>query len=359
MVSLKCQPKMKGIYCLMQRQYIAKRRKGKHLTEVERAKIEVYLKEKKTKSYIAKAIGVSERTIYREIKRGTIILKNSDLSERKVYCYDVGQRKYEEKQSGKLGYLKIGHNHELVKFIERKIVDERMSPYAALEYAKKEVENVNICLRTLYNYINSDLFLTLSRKHLIYKPKIKKTGLKKAKKVIKAGGESIEKRSKIIDDRLELGHYEMDTVVSGKGKKACLLVLTERVSRKEIIIKMQDKTNNSVLKAIEGLRKKYKKRFNKVFKSITSDNGTEFSNAKEIEKMGVTYFYAHSYCSYERGSNENNNKLIRRFIGKGMDISKFSKKKIKEIENFMNDYPRKLFGGLSSNEVYRILENSL
>lgn len=350
---------MKGIYCLMQDKYIAKRKKGKHLTEVERAKIEVYLKEKKTKSYIANAIGVSERTIYREIKRGTIILKNSDLSDRKEYCCDVGQRKYEEKQREKLGYLKIGRNHELVEFIERKIVYERMSPYAALECAKKEVKNVNICLRTLYNYINSDLFLKLSRKYLIYKPRKKKTGRKKVKKVIKNGGESIEKRSEIINERLELGHYEMDTVVSGRGKKACLLVLTERLSRKEIIIKMKDKTSSSVLEAIKGLRKKYKNRFNKIFKSITSDNGTEFSNAKEIENMGVKYFYAHSYCSYERGSNENNNKLIRRFIAKGMDISKFSKKKIKEIENFMNNYPRKLFDGLSSNEVYRSLEKSL
>lgn len=74
---------MKGFYCLMQNKYIAKRRKGKHLTLAERAKIEVYLKEKKTKAYIAEKIGVSERTIYREINRGTVLLKNSDLSEKK------------------------------------------------------------------------------------------------------------------------------------------------------------------------------------------------------------------------------------------------------------------------------------
>ena len=151
----------------------------------------------------------------------------------------------------------------------------------------------------------------------------------------------------------------MDTVVSGKGKKSCLLVLTERVSRKEIIRKIKDKSSKSVIEAIEGLRIEYKSKFNKMFKSIISDNGTEFSNAKAIEEMGIRYFYAHSYCSYERGSNENNNKLIRRFIEKGVDIGKFGKKRIQEIEDFMNNYPRKMFDGLSSNEVYRLAYEKL
>lgn len=350
---------MKGFYCLMQDKYILKRRKGKHLTLVERAKIEVYLKEKKTKAYIAEKIGVSERTIYREIKRGTIILKNSDLSDRKEYCYDVGQRKYEEKQHNKIGYLKIGKNYELAEFIEKKIVEERMSPYAALENAKEVVKEVNISLRTLYNYINGNIFLKLKRSTLIYQKKKKKSVKREWKRVSKNGGESIEKRADAINLRQELGHYEMDTVVSGKGFKTCLLVLTERVSRKEIIIKIKDKSSASVIEAIKGLRKIYKSKFRKMFKSITSDNGTEFSNAKALEDMGIRYFYAHSYCSYERGSNENNNKLIRRFISKGVDIGKFSKKKIKEIENFMNNYPRKMFGGLSANDVYKRLEKSL
>ena len=164
---------------------------------------------------------------------------------------------------------------------------------------------------------------------------------------------------KEINARRELGHYEMDTVVSGKGKKSCLLVLTERVSRKEIIRKIKDKSSKSVIEAIEGLRREYTSKFNKMFKSITSDNGTEFSNARAIEEMGIRYFYAHSYCSYERGSNENNNKLIRRFIEKGVDIGKFSKKRIQEIEDFMNNYPRKMFDGLSSNEVYRLAYEKL
>ena len=71
--------------------------------------------------------------------------------------------------------------------------------------------------------------------------------------------------------------------------------------------------------------------------------------------MGIVYFYAHSYCSYERGSNENNNRFIRRFIRKGTDIGKYSKACIKEIEKYINTYPRKQFGGKSADEVYKEL----
>ena len=282
-----------------------------------------------------------------------VTLIDSELREKTVYAYDVAQNRYEENQRKKDGYLKIGSNHKLVNFIEAKIVDERVSPYVALKFAKDKGIEVNICLKTLYNYINGNLFLRLSRSNLIYKKKLKPSK-KIGKRIIKNGRESIEIRSEEINARREPGHYEMDTVVSGKGKKSCLLVLTERISRKEIIRKIKDKSSKSVIEAIEGLRREYKSKFNKMFKSITSDNGREFSNARAIEEMGIRYFYAHSYCSYERGNNENNNRLIRRFIEKGVDIGKFSKKRIQEIENFMNNYPRKMFDGLSSNEVYRL-----
>lgn len=77
-------------------------------------------------------------------------------------------------------------------------------------------------------------------------------------------------------------------------------------------------------------------------------------DSKSVEEMGIKYFYAHSYCSYERGSNENNNKLIRRFIKKGEDTGKYkySKSFIKKIERFMNEYPRKMFNEKSANYVY-------
>ena len=89
-----------------------------------------------------------------------------------------------------------------------------------------------------------------------------------------------------------------------------------------------------------------------VRKSITSDNDSEFMRAGKTEEENIAYYYAHSYSSWERGSNENNNKLIRSFIPKGTDISEISEEEIKEIEKWMNDYPRKLFNRKSANEMY-------
>ena len=146
----------------------------------------------------------------------------------------------------------------------------------------------------------------------------------------------------------------MDTVVGTRTSKACLLVLTERKTRKQIIRKMESKTSECVIKEIEKLAKQYPKTFKERFRSITVDNGAEFMNAEGIEKIGVgDVYYAHSYCSYERGSNEDANKLIRRFIKKGKEIEEYSEKEIRKIERFINNMPRKMFGGQTSEEFYR------
>uniref|UniRef100_UPI00373AE26A IS30 family transposase n=3 Tax=Fusobacterium necrophorum TaxID=859 RepID=UPI00373AE26A len=117
---------------------------------------------------------------------------------------------------------------------------------------------------------------------------------------------------------------------------------------REIIRKLEAKTSAHVVKAIRDIITEYPG----WIKTITSDNGSEFMNAAAIERLGIPYFYAHSYCSWERGSNENNNKLIRRYLPKGMDIGEVSEERIKEIEEWMNTYPRKLWNGKSSKEMH-------
>ena len=108
----------------------------------------------------------------------------------------------------------------------------------------------------------------------------------------------------------------MDTVVGKRGGESfCLLVLTERLSRKEIIRKLPAKKAEYVVLEILKLKIKYKT-FRNRFKSITTDNGSEFMDSKSIEEIGVLYFYAHAYCSGERGSNENNNKLSKKISPK-------------------------------------------
>ena len=337
----------------MQTYYNRERKKGKHLTLVERCIIEANLKEEKTHKEIAERIGVSTKTIQREVKRGTVELLNSDLTVKKEYVAEFANQKYRDKQKAKEGILKIGSMQKLANDIEKLIIKEKYSPFAALEVLKKKYE-IPFGWRTLYNYIYKKIFLKLRKKHLPYNKKYERHE-EVEKRIKKNGGRSIEERSERIETREELGHWEMDTVVGKKGSKACLLVLTERVSRKEIILKLPEKKSSCVVDGLKQIRERFKKSFCKRFKSITSDNGSEFMDSKSIEEMGIAYFYAHSYCSYERGSNENNNRFIRRFIRKGTDIGKCSKAYIKKIEKYINAYPRKQFCGKSADEVYKEL----
>ena len=112
---------------------------------------------------IAEEIGVSERTIYREKKRGMVKgLLNSDLTTRDEYDYQYAQSKYETAQKNKQRDLKIGKNIKLSMYLEKAIIKEKYSPYAALEKAKREGLNPNICLKTLYNYIHGEIFIELT-----------------------------------------------------------------------------------------------------------------------------------------------------------------------------------------------------
>jgi IS30 family transposase len=204
------------------------------------------------------------------------------------------------------------------------------------------------------------VFLNLTNKDLPVKREGKKRDYKKIKiphKNLK--GTSIEERPPEIDKREEYGHWEMDCVVGNKGGSgAVLLVLSERKHREEIVIKMPAKTQESVVKALDSLERKYGRGFKEKFKTITMDNGSEFLDYKGIERSvknetetRVTAYYAHPYSSWERGTNENINKLIRRFIPKGTDIGKISRVKIKYIENWINNYPRRILGYKSSNDM--------
>lgn len=157
--------------------------------------------------------------------------------------------------------------------------------------------------------------------------------------------------AKVNDFREEFGHWEMDTVVGPQGKsKKVMLVLTERKTRKEIVYLMPDRKAQTVVKTLNMIERKCGERlFRDVFKTITVDNGVEFSDAEGLEKSRrnkkkrTKVYYCHPYSSCERGSNENANRLIRRHIPKGVNFDKKSKTEIKEIETWINNYPRKIF----------------
>lgn len=336
----------------------------KYFTLYERIKIETLLGQKKTPKEIALILGRHYTSVYREIKRGTTVQLDTNLKPYKKYLADVGERKMKEAGHNKGVSLKIKNDFSTLRTVEKLIREERYSPYAVSVFLTASDAHTTLSKGTVYNYIYGGIFLNLTKDDLIYKTKKKKSKKEKRVEYDKTGKKSIEERPTDILKRDMYGHWEMDTVYSGKDKsKAALLVLTERMTREELIVKIPDRRAESVLKAVNRLERRYgSKKFRQKFKTITSDNGSEFALHKEIEHSVLTagmrtrLYFCHPYCSSERGSNENANKLIRKYISKGADIGKYSNSDIKAIENKINNYPRLLFGGLSSNEYKRLCE---
>ena len=151
----------------------------------------------------------------------------------------------------------------------------------------------------------------------------------------------------------------MDTVVGKRGKsKNSLLVLTERKTRKEIIVKLAEHTMEQVCRALDSLEQKWANRFSAIFKTITVDNGSEFSDCAGMEKSAIgdgnrtKVYYCHPYSSYERGSNEVQNRMVRRKIPKGTCFDDKTKEEIQSIEDWINNYPRRMFQYQSAQMLF-------
>ncbi len=341
-----------------QENYTTENRKGKHLTYEERIKLEALLKLGLSPVLIGQQLGRSERTIRRERDKGKVALLNTDLTEREEYSADVGQKMHDERATAKGPGLKIANDHKLVEYLETEIKSGK-SPYAAIQNIKNNnlQFEATICFKTVYNYLDDDLFLNISNKDLPVKKNGKKRGYKHIRTAINnRKGTSISERPKQVEKRDNFGHWEMDTVVGKKGSKAVLLVLSERMTRKEMIFRMSSKTQTQVIKVLDRLEREMgSKAFRKTFKTITCDNGCENLDFEGIERSikskrrRTKVYYAHPYSSWERGTNENTNKLIRRFIPKGADIGKFSDTEILRIQHWINNYPRRILNGLSAN----------
>lgn len=342
-------------------------KKGSHqLTRADRIKIEALLKEGLSKAKIAAHLGVHRSTIYNELKRGEYEHRNSDWTTEKRYSPDIAQEKAEENLKVRGTQLKIGNDIAYANYIEDKIVNEDYSPAAVLGELKaqgREGEfNTTVCVATLYSYIDKGVFLKLTNKDLPVK-KNKKRGYKKVRKqqARAAAGDSIEKRPEEIDKREEFGHWEMDSVIGKRGvSKNVLLVLTERKTRDEIIFKLPDHTDEAVVAALDRLERKYgADMFKQIFKTITVDNGSEFADVNGLERSILEegekrthLYYCHPYSSWERGTNEVTNKMVRRKVPKGTNFDDKTDEEIEEIENWINGYPRRIHGYRSAGELF-------
>jgi len=346
---------------MCQDKYNTEEKKYKHINYVERRQIERWYNiDKKSKKEISELLNKSERTIRREIKRGLVENRTYLWEEIWVYSADKAEENYQYYLKAKGPEIKIGNDYQLVKYIENGIKKERKSPEILIvEIGRKRLKfKAEVCAKTIRNTIKLGTVFDIKSKDMIYN-KVYKEKNKEKRVCDKVPAEkSIENRPKVANTREEYGHWEGDLLLGQKRKgSGALLTLTERKTREEIIIKVPNKEAVNVIRALDKLEKKYKIQFYEKFKTITFDNGTEFRKHEEMEKSirrkkkRLEVYYAHPYCSGERGSNENNNRLIRRFIPKGTSITNISEEFIQWIEDWMNNLPRPMFKYKTSLEV--------
>lgn len=337
-----------------------KSKKGKHLDYGERQSIERWWnRDKRTKVEIAGLLDRNEKTIRNEIKRGLVRNITTELIEIWVYSADVAQQRYEYYLKAKGPKVKIDNDYELKEYVEKSIKEDKKSPEVIAEEIKEMNFKTKMCAKTIRNNIASGDIYDIKTTDMIYNKKYKEKN--KEKKVCESvpAEKSIDYRPEEANTRETYGHWEGDLVIGKRKKGAVLLTFTERMTREEIIIKLPSKESKEVAKALDILEKMYKQEFSKKFKTITFDNGPEFRNWKSLEKSydkrkikpRTQVYYAHPYRSGERGSNENGNRLIRRFIPKGTDITLITDEFIKEVENWINNYPRAMFKYKSTNQI--------
>lgn len=349
---------------MCQDNYNTNKRNFKQLTYKDRVKIEtLYNDQHLNYTQIGDILGKHRTTISRDIKLGLIELETSYLPVWK-YCAEVAQRKNEENETAKGTNLKIGNNIKLANFIEKEIKEEKSSP-EVIEYKIKQSKfTTTLCYKTIYNYIDKEI-LDIKRKDLTYgKYEKDEKNKKEESDYLKPNkeGKTIHDRPKEIETREIIGHWEMDLVEGLKGQKEpYLLVLSERKTRKEIIELIPDKSAKSVGKALDRIERQLGvRKFRETFKTITTDNGAEFRNWETIErsytgskKKRTNQYFADAYSSWQRGTNENINKMIRRFLPKKTSFKGLKQEDIKRIEKWINNYPRKIFKFKTSEEYYQ------
>ena len=321
----------------------------RRMTYTERLIIEKMYNSGATMRLIAQRLGRSCSTVCTEIHRGLYNhLDGSTWLEVKRYSATIAQDDADFQASAKGQAVKLGKHYEFAATVAKRILAGESPDSIAGDLRNKGEWTVST--PTLYRYIDAGYIPGITNKNLLVKSRQKRkyNKLKRASKAPK--GESSEKRPEPINNREKPGHWEMDTVIGkSSGKDEALLVLTERVTRYEFVVKLHDKTSAAVAIALAGLKSQYP---DGTFQTITVDNGAENMAYEEMKKQVGEIYYCHPYSSFERGSNENQNKLIRRFFPKGQSMAKRTQADADKAAYFMNHMHRKILGYRTAQELF-------
>lgn len=315
-----------------------KNKKYHHITKTERLEIALLKSKKYSIRDIARALGRSPGSICEEIGRNSV-RRSYDPAKADHKAYVA--RKYSKYQG-----MKIESRPDLRAYVENKVAED-WSP-EEVSGRIKEIDRPipDVSSKTIYKYIASVYGRRLEN-HLAYKGK-KKRPHPRPKATQLKDRISIDQRPKIVDIRERFGDWEGDFIVSGRNGSGALLVLHERKARYALIRKIDapsiDAVHRYLIEMTGGI----------IMNTLTLDNDILFRKHEEMSRiLEVPVYFCHPYHSWEKGGVENTNKLIRRYVPKGSDISRVSDERIKEIQEKLNARPRKCLSYRTPAEVMR------
>lgn len=323
-----------------------KPKKYYRLSLKERVIIETLLIENKTKSYIAKRLNRSRSTITREVKKWG---ENYDAKLADWYAKDDYLNKRNKDKINTYNKLKI--------YVYRGLLNawspEQIAGKIKLDYPNDPI--MTISHEAIYTHIYAHRQARLNKKLIALLP-YQKSQRRRANANSKRGVKikdqiSIDDRPEHVENRKEIGHWEGDLII-GKGQKSAIGTLVERKARYTFIVKLSNRKSATVRK---GFVKEFKQTNTLFKKTLTYDNGNEMAQHKQFSKQTkMPVYFAHPYSSWERGTNENTNGLIRRFFPKGTDFKNVTEKELKIVQEKLNNRPRKVLKYKTPNEVFKI-----
>ncbi len=309
----------------------------KHLTKEQRYQLEAYLKCKKSKTFIAEAIGVDSSTIYRELKRNS--------RKRGNYNAAFAQELAEEKKE-RFKRIRIFTN-QVENLVIEYISQEQWSPEQIVGYCKTQ-DIPMVSHERIYQYIRKDkLNGGVLYKHMRHRLKHRKRPVGEDRIPIK-NRVSIDKRPEIVDKKGRFGDWELDTIV-GPNNKGAIVTITERTTNFFLMKKLKGKDSKQLSETLINMLLPYKNNIH----TITTDNGTEFADHQNIaERLDTEIYFAHPYSSWEKGLIEYTNKLIRQYIKKKEKIEQYDNEYITMIQRKINRRPRKKLDYKSPTEIF-------
>ena len=331
-----------------------KEKKYTRLTLKERCKIEAYLAIKKPLPEIARLLNRDRSTIWREVNKW--VKKPSDRYRADLahwYALDDNGLKRRD-------YCKIQSNSLLRFYIYKRLIlgwtAQQIANRLPLDYPDRS--DLRISHESIYVYIYTKEHSNIRRKLIALLPykKVnrKRNSYKTGRRIMIKDRVSIRKRPKDAKHRKTFGHWEGDLII-GKDQRSAIGTLVERKSRYLKIVRINSRKSKEVThkmaQAILSMP-------DYVRQSLTYDNGVEMAEHSRFTKMtNMPVFFADPFCSWQRGTNENTNGLIRRFFPRKTDFNKISDNQLMEVEKLLNSRPRKVLDWLSPSEI--IFKNAI